>query len=171
VSFLASSSAFWLPELCCTVVSRGLTTQRCLCAPPSRISGTPPPSLSCSLRSPSVLRCGRPLLASCGLGVSEGGIEEVCIWFFTFSCCFMVSYCPCMQILSMTYLAGRSSELRARPVSCVSYAEVMVGCGALRRAGFGYPRSFGRTAMTLVIIASSKTSATHHLEVLDMWRC
>jgi hypothetical protein len=64
---------------------------------------------------------------------------------FTFSCCRAVSDYLSGQARVLKYLAGQSSELRARPRCYVSYAEVIVGYAALHRAGFGYPRSFGRT--------------------------
>jgi hypothetical protein len=93
-----------------------------------------------------VLRFGRPLLAWYGLGRLERCFGWAYGALFTFSCYSTVSTRAQMAACTTKYLAGRSSELRARPVCYVSYAEVKVGCPALRRAGSGYPRSFGRTA-------------------------
>jgi hypothetical protein len=76
VSFFASSSAFWLPELCCAIVSL-LTCFNCASGsrstvPLSRTSDTRCPSPFCTLQSPSALRFVRPLLALCGLGGLDG---------------------------------------------------------------------------------------------------
>lgn len=69
VSFFASSSAFWLPELCWASVSLQFGPARsCVCAPPVQTSDTRCPCPSCSPQSPSALRFVRPLLALCGLG-------------------------------------------------------------------------------------------------------
>jgi hypothetical protein len=131
VSFFASSSAFWLPELCCAMVSSlrscGTPLVDHEVVPSCRTPGTRSPSPSCSPQSPSAPRFLRPLLASCGLGRSDTWFGEGFWELFTFSCWLDVSSDLGFLRQALSYPAGQSSVHLARPGECVSCAEVIVG--------------------------------------------
>jgi hypothetical protein len=71
----------------------------------------------------------RPLLAWCGLGRLDECFGGVSRGLFTFSGWLNVSECPLQLQQPVSHLVGQSSAHHARPVQCVSYAEVMVGSG------------------------------------------
>lgn len=145
VAFFASSSAFWLPELCCTRVSSPPDPkQTATFIPPSRTSGTRSPSRSCSPRFPFAPRFARPLRALCGLGGLDGWVGREDWGLGTFSCWWCVSVEFGVRFGALGYLAGQSSVHLARPGDCVSWTEVLVGCGSYVKQGLDTGGVLGR---------------------------